>query len=79
MPRLVSKAPNNNLYIGLFLIFAIAAVLVEYFGIINLIPNFGRDEGSTVKHINPFLRQNSSLSFMVEMVRRIGEPSIIEY
>ena len=56
MPRLVGKAPNNNLYIGLILIFAIAAVLVEYFGIINLIPNFGRDERSTVKPYQPIFK-----------------------
>ncbi|MEA5534645.1 hypothetical protein [Crocosphaera sp. XPORK-15E] len=44
MPRLVGKQSNSSWYAGLFLIFAIAAALsLEYFGVINMIPGFGRD------------------------------------
>ncbi|MEA5509396.1 hypothetical protein VB715_06425 [Crocosphaera sp. UHCC 0190] len=46
MPRLVGKQSNSSWYAGLFLIFAIAvAVSLEYFGVINMIPGFGRDPG----------------------------------
>lgn len=44
MPRLVGKQSNNSGYIGLVLILAIAtAVSLEYLGVINVIPSFGRD------------------------------------
>lgn len=44
MPRLIGKQSNSSWYAGLFLIFAIATVgSLEYLGIINIVPGFGRD------------------------------------
>ncbi len=44
MPRLVGKKNNSALYGGLgFLIAVVGAVALEYFGVIDLIPNFGKD------------------------------------
>jgi hypothetical protein len=42
MPRLVGKQSNSGLYVGLFLVIVIAvAVVMEYFGFIDLIDGFG--------------------------------------
>jgi len=44
MPRLVGKKSNPVLYAGLgLLVAAIAAIGLEYFGVINYIPNFGKE------------------------------------
>ncbi len=44
MPRLVGKKNNSALYTGLaMLIAATGAVALEYFGVIDLVPNFGKD------------------------------------
>lgn len=44
MPRLVGKKINLALYTGLgFFIAAIGAIALDYFGVVNFIPNFGRD------------------------------------
>ena len=44
MPRLVGKKNNSALYGGFALLIAvIGAVALEYFGVINLIPNFGKE------------------------------------
>jgi hypothetical protein len=45
MPRLVGKKNNSALnYGGLgFLIAVVGAVALEYFGVIDLIPNFGKE------------------------------------
>lgn len=42
MPRLIGKQTNNNWYMTLILIGAIAAAgSLEYVGVINVIPGFG--------------------------------------
>lgn len=44
MPRLVGKKTNSSLYVGLILLIAaLGAVALEYFGVVNYIPNFGRE------------------------------------
>ena len=44
MPRLVGKKSNSALYTGLaILAVAAGAVALEYFGVIDLVPNFGKD------------------------------------
>lgn len=44
MPRLVGKKDNSALYAGLAILIAAAgAVALEYFGVIDLVPNFGKD------------------------------------
>lgn len=43
MPRLEGERSNTALYVVLLLVLLVVAlVLLEYFGAINLIPNFGR-------------------------------------
>jgi hypothetical protein len=47
MPRLVGKQSNRGLYVGFvgFAAIAIAGtVAMEYFGVINTIPGFGKDQ-----------------------------------
>jgi len=42
MPRLEGEHTNPTIYIVLLIVLAIVAVLVlEYVGVINMIPNFG--------------------------------------
>ena len=44
MPRLVGKKSNSALYTGLAILTAgIGAVALEYFGVIDLVPNFGKE------------------------------------
>ncbi len=44
MPRLVGKKNNSALYAGLaVLVAAVGAVALEYFGVIDLVPNFGKE------------------------------------
>lgn len=44
MPRLIGKQSNNSWYVTLVLMLAIAAAgSLEYLGVINVIPGFGRD------------------------------------
>jgi hypothetical protein len=60
MPRLVGKKNNSALYGGLSLLIAVVgAVALEYFGVIDLIPNFGKQTevktttSQSVKTIKP--------------------------
>ena len=44
MPRLVGKKNNSALYGGIGLLIAvIGAIALEYFGVIDLIPSFGKE------------------------------------
>jgi hypothetical protein len=44
MPRLVGKKTNPALYAGLgLLVVAIGAIALEYFGVVNYIPGFGKE------------------------------------
>jgi len=46
MPRLVGKQSNRGLYVGLVCFAAIAVagtVAMEYFGVVNTVPGFGKD------------------------------------
>jgi hypothetical protein len=44
MPRLVGKKSNSALYAGIaLLIAATGAIALEYFGVINYIPGFGKE------------------------------------
>lgn len=49
MPRLVGKRNNNDSAIAFVILFAAiaAAVGAEYFGYINVVPGFGRDQQPT--------------------------------
>jgi hypothetical protein len=45
MPRLLGKPSKTPLYIGTALLVAVAGVFaLEYSGIIDVIPNFGKDQ-----------------------------------
>ncbi len=44
MPRLVGKKSNSALYTGVAMLVAAAGfVALEYFGVIDLVPNFGKE------------------------------------
>ena len=44
MPRLIGKKSSPALYAGFaFLIALVGAIALEYFGVINYIPNFGKE------------------------------------
>jgi hypothetical protein len=48
MPRLVGKSSKMPLYVGVILLLALAgATALEYFGMIDLVPGFGRDHKPT--------------------------------
>jgi hypothetical protein len=48
MPRLVGKSSKTPLYIGVVLLLALAgATALEYLGVIDLVPGFGRDHKPT--------------------------------
>jgi hypothetical protein len=47
MPRLVGKQSNSGLYVGLACCAAIAVagtIAMEYFGVINNVPGFGKNQ-----------------------------------
>jgi hypothetical protein len=45
MPRLLGKSSKTPLYVGTALVVAVAgAIAVEYSGMIDIIPNFGKDQ-----------------------------------
>ncbi len=53
MPRLVGKKSNPALYAGLgLLVVAVGAISLEYFGVIDYIPNFGKDTKSNSTSIS---------------------------
>jgi hypothetical protein len=59
MPRLVGKKNDFVLYASLgFLFAAIAAVSLEYFGVIDYIPNFGKESKVNSSSTNQPLRIN---------------------
>jgi hypothetical protein len=56
MPRLLGKPSKAPLYVGTALIIAVAAALsLEYFGIVDVVPNFGKSQkvigqSKSIKH-----------------------------
>jgi hypothetical protein len=42
MPRLIGKQSNNSWYLGAFALLAIGVASLEYFGLIQLLPNDNR-------------------------------------
>lgn len=42
MPRLQGKSSSAPAMLTVFLVLVAAFLVLEYFGVINLIPNFGR-------------------------------------
>jgi hypothetical protein len=60
MPRLLGKSSKAPLYIGAVLVIAAAAVAtIEYLGVIDIIPGFGKERKTTVQ-LKPSKRQISS-------------------
>ena len=50
MPRLVGKQSNRGLYAGLVLLVALAGFVgLEYAGVINVIPGFGKERTSVIQ------------------------------
>jgi hypothetical protein len=63
MPRLVGKQSNAGLYAGLISLTAIVvagAVAMEYFGVINEVPGFGRNQKSIGQVESPIETSTSS-------------------
>jgi hypothetical protein len=53
MPRLVGKQSSNSGYVAGFLIAIAAAVIaLEYSGLINFVPKFGRENTSLLREQN---------------------------
>ena len=62
MPRLVGKKSNPALYAGLGLLAAaVGAVALDYFGVIDFIPNFGRSR-ETNTSVNQPVRINRTVN-----------------
>jgi hypothetical protein len=57
MPRLVGRQSNNELIAGFILVAAIgaAAVSAEYYGYINLVPEWGGDRNTTSSNVKSHL------------------------
>jgi hypothetical protein len=58
MPRLLGKPSKAPLYIGTALVLVVAgAVAMEYLGVIDAIPNFGKERKTTeqLKSSNPHI------------------------
>ena len=50
MPRLVGKQSNRGLYVGLVLLAAVAGFVgLEYTGVINVIPGFGKERALVIQ------------------------------
>ena len=63
MPRLVGKQSNDGLIVSLLMIAAIAiATGLEYTGIINVVPGFGKDN-PTLSSDNPGVSSDSVISY----------------
>ena len=63
MPRLVGKQSNDGLIVSLLMIAAIAiATGLEYTGIINVVPGFGKDN-PTLSSDNSGVSSDSVISY----------------
>jgi hypothetical protein len=63
MPRLVGKKTNPALYAGVaLLIAAIGAIALEYFGVINYIPGFGKEPSANSPSTNQPVQINKSIN-----------------
>ena len=63
MPRLVGKKSNSALYTGLAMLIAVTgAVALEYFGVIDLVPNFGRETGEKINSTSQPVRINKTVN-----------------
>jgi hypothetical protein len=57
MPRLIGKSSKAPLYIGTALVIAVAgAIALEYSGVIDIVPNFGKDQ-KTMGQSKPSVRK----------------------
>lgn len=63
MPRLVGKKTNPALYAGVGVAVAvIGAIALEYFGVIDYIPNFGKETTINSNSTNQPLRTNKPVN-----------------
>lgn len=63
MPRLVGKKTNPALYAGIgLLVAAIGAIALEYFGVIDYIPNFGKDTSTNSNSTSQPIRTNKPVN-----------------
>jgi hypothetical protein len=60
MPRLVGKQSKNSVFLPAFLLIAVGtAGCLEYFGFINLIPHFGREQSVLTEPYAPSTESNN--------------------
>jgi len=63
MPRLVGNKSNSALYSGLaVLIAAVGAIALEYFGVVDLIPNFGKETEAKINSTSQPVRINKTVN-----------------
>jgi hypothetical protein len=63
MPRLIGKSSKTPVYLGTALVIAIAGgITLEYLGVIDVVPNFGKDR----KMISQSERTNRRMSNSTE-------------
>ncbi|MEA5477089.1 hypothetical protein VB774_05595 [Pseudanabaena galeata UHCC 0370] len=63
MPRLVGKKNNSALYTGLAMLIAAAgAVALEYFGVIDLVPDFGKETEVRSSSTSQPIKKNKSVN-----------------
>ncbi|NUN66540.1 hypothetical protein HCU40_17685 [Pseudanabaena biceps] len=61
MPRLVGKKNNSALYGGLgLLVIGLGCVALEYFGVVDFIPNFGKEIKTQDASISQPVKTNRS-------------------
>lgn len=62
MPRLVGKKSNSALYVGLILVAtATGLVAMEYFGVVDYIPNFGKPSELNSNSISQPIQVNPTI------------------
>lgn len=63
MPRLVGKKNNSVLYTGLaMLIAAVGVVAIDYFGVIDFIPDFGKEAEIKGNATNQPVKNNKTVN-----------------
>ncbi len=62
MPRLVGKKGNSALYVGVILVAAaLGLVAVEYFGVVDYVPNFGKPSALNSNSTNQPTQVNTTI------------------
>jgi hypothetical protein len=72
MPRLIGKSSKAPLYVGTALVVAVAgAIALEYSGVIDIIPNFGKDQKVVNRSHQSEKRQTSKIPTTKRTTKRL--------